>query len=148
MILKGHPWMAVYGNPRRENEDTMLAIRRCRYCGELFDVEVGDSDQYCENCQQIMDMMAEDEDHAGLALEENKAGTYCEEFLGLAIPEAEVEDVGIPDSVFDLAASIDFQIEKGRPVSEKPIDDFQTGAKGTRRNAKSIFRAPKERMKR
>ena len=141
--------MAVYGNPRRENEGIVLAIRRCRYCGELFDAEVGDSDQYCENCQQIMDMMGEDEDHAGLALEENKADeAYCEKFLGLDIPETEMEDVEIPDAVFDLAESIDFQIEKGHPVSEKPIDDFQTGTKDTHRNAKSIFRAPKEKIKR
>ena len=96
----------------------MLAIRRCRYCGELFDAEVGDSDQ------------------------------YCEKFLGLDIPETEMEDVEIPDAVFDLAESIDFQIEKGHPVSEKPIDDFQTGTKDTHRNAKSIFRAPKEKIKR
>lgn len=140
--------MAVYGNPRRENEVIVLAIRRCRYCGELFDAEVGDSNQYCENCQQIMDMMGEDEDHAGLALKENKADeAYCEKFLGLEIPEAEIEDVVIPDSVFDLAESIDFQNEKGHPVSEKPIDDFQAGMKGTRRNTKNIFRAPKEKTK-
>ena len=43
---------------------------------------------------------------------------------------------------------LDFQIEKGHPVSEKPIDDFQTGTKDTHRNAKSIFRAPKEKIKR
>lgn len=123
----------------------MLAIRRCRYCGKLFDVEVGDSDQYCENCQQIMDMMGEDEDHAGLALEKNKADeAYCENLLGLDIPDVEVEDVEIPDPVFDLAESIDFQIEKGYPVRGNPIDDFQAGAKGTRREAKNIFRAPKK----
>ena len=126
----------------------MLAIRRCRYCGESFDAEVGDSNQYCENCQQIMDMVGEDEDYAGLVLKKDRADeAYCEKLLGLEIPEVEVEDVEIPDSVFDLAESIDFQIENGHPVSEKPIDDFQAGTKGTRRNEKSIFRAPKENVK-
>lgn len=140
--------MAVYGNLRRESEVIVLAIRRCRYCGKLFDAEVGDSDQYCENCQQIMDMMGEGEDYAGLALEKNKSDeAYCEKFLGLEIPEAEVEDAEIPDSVFDLAESIDFQIKKGPPVSEKPIDDFQGGTMGPHRNTKSIFRAQKEKIK-
>lgn len=127
----------------------MLAIRRCRHCGEIFDAEVGNPDQYCEICQQIMDMMGEDEDYAGLALGESKAEEdYCEKLLGLDIPEAEIGDVEIPDSVFDLAESIDFQIEKGHPIGAKPINDFETAGKGTRRNAKSVFRAPKEKNKR
>lgn len=140
MIQKGHPWMAVYGNQRRENKVIVLAIRRCRHCGEIFDAEVGNSGQYCENCQQIMDMMGEDEDYAGLALGETKAEEeYCEKLLGLDIPEAEMMDVEIPDSVYDMAESIDFQIEKGHPIGEKPINDFETTGKGTRRNAKSVF---------
>lgn len=125
----------------------MLAIRRCRYCGEYFDAEVGSPDSYCENCQQIMELLEEDEDYAGLAYADdeepsgeqlNQDETVALEAFGFAPGEETVTDE-LPEDAFELAESIDFQIEngktgtrKGHQQKEYPIDDFRSAIKGTR----------------
>ena len=40
----------------------MLSIRKCQFCKELFDAEVGTPDIYCEACRLQQEMMEQDED--------------------------------------------------------------------------------------
>ena len=111
----------------------MIAIRRCKYCGGYFDTEVGNPEQYCEGCQQIMELLEEDEDQAGLAYGD-QTGTER---------EAPVAQEGFPDEIQDAADKFPEEIEIPESAFEfaeglslpkpKPIDDFRGAIKEPRK---------------
>lgn len=116
----------------------MIAIRRCKYCGEYFDTEVGDPAQYCESCQQIMEIMGEDEDQAGLAYgrqtgAEREAAVTQEGFPEGVQDAADEfpEEIEIPESAFEFAEGLSLP-------KPKPIDDFRGAIKEQRKRKPHI----------
>lgn len=113
--------------------EAVIAIRRCKYCGEYFDTEVGDSRQYCESCQQIMEIMEEDEDQAVLTYGDQtgtERGTSVgqEEFPDEVQEVADEfpEEIEIPESAFEFAEGLSLP-------KPKPIDDFRGAIKEQRK---------------
>lgn len=104
----------------------MISIRKCVYCGEEYDSEVGDRELYCETCRELIDFIVPDEDSNITG--DNNSEIASTEAVGSGSADEDIDEIdleSIPESVYDIAESISIPqaiIKKQKEL--EAIDDF------------------------